>query len=840
MSETYRCVKESMGPAFLCFVGNKYGYRPLPAQIEQTEYDVLTQYLLKQGRDLSLMQEYYKLDENAVPANYVLKQKTTDSKTWWEDTDVIQGQFREAAIACFGDSDSRSDKYHVSVTETEITEGAFNNTNQSQQVRFIRRELEGYLSELHLHRKLTDMKSDATLDVYAKEKLKELKEDKMGSQCSPSVIYDVSYTENEIAACSEYIRGVCDHVCEELTQAIFNGYESKLHVEDDNEFQESVHHRAHANEKASLFVGREKEIERILDYIKGSDKRPLAVHGVSGCGKTALMAVAATKAKNVRRESAMILRFLGTTGRSGSARGLLLNICVQITRIYGQDLSKIPTSYKDLIKHFQVCLSFASSSKPLILFLDSLDQLSNEDFGQNLAWLSLADDLPEHVKLVVSSLPTRCLDILKANLTDANFVEVKALNPDHGKDIMTKMLHLHKRTVTQHQEKLVLDAFKNCPLPLFLRLVVDVAIKWHSYDDVDADDIADDMQGLINKLFLRLETRYGELFVRHTLAYITAAKQGLSLAELEDVLSCDDEVLTSIFKWWTPPVRRIPPLLWARVRNELGIYLAERGTDGISAYGWYHRQFWETAEKRYLYTPPIGGSGTFFNDAHGAIADYFEGKWVNGKSYVPKGETDTKIADRKLPSQSLIVSGDRLSRRQLNKRKLSELPFHLIQLKDWKRFQTLVMDLAYIEAKFEAQDGYNCLSELIEATKLSANEDIKHLTRFVGSNLGFLIREPVAVYQMASQLSKANPVSGLLTKVDPSYLPLPLMKNLDDIDFPDPCEMTMYGHTQTLRCCDYSPKGNGKRFNNTYLTNKSVTKKQMNKCMAEVYGLDWI
>ena len=47
----------------------------------------------------------------------------------------------------------------------------------------------------------------------------------------------------------------------------------------------------------------------------------------------------------------------------------------------------------------------ATEEKPLIIFFDSLDQLSNEDFGKNLKWLSLKQDLPDYCNIVVSTLP---------------------------------------------------------------------------------------------------------------------------------------------------------------------------------------------------------------------------------------------------------------------------------------------------------------------------------------------------------------------------------------------------------------------------------------------------
>ncbi len=66
--------------------------------------------------------------------------------------------------------------------------------------------------------------------------------------------------------------------------------------------------------------------------------------------------------------------------------------------------------------------------------------------------------------------------------------------------------------------------------------------------------------------------------------------------EIEDILSFDEAVLTDVFQWWVPPLRRIPPLLWIRIRSELAPYLVERGLEGgAPVLTWYHRQFTETA-----------------------------------------------------------------------------------------------------------------------------------------------------------------------------------------------------------------------------------------------------
>ena len=58
-----------------------------------------------------------------------------------------------------------------------------------------------------------------------------------------------------------------------------------------------------------------------------------------------------------------------------------------------------------------------------------------------------------------------------------------------------------------------------------------------------------------------------------------------------------DDVLDDVYEWWTPPIRRLPPMLVQRVVMDLGSYVVRRGAG--ECLGWYHRQFWEAVKARY-------------------------------------------------------------------------------------------------------------------------------------------------------------------------------------------------------------------------------------------------
>lgn len=126
----------------------------------------------------------------------------------------------------------------------------------------------------------------------------------------------------------------------------------------------------------------------------------------------------------------------------------------------------------------------------------------------------------------------------------------------------------------------------------------------------------------INQLFARIELQHGFILTKHSLSYLTAARNGICENELEDILSLDDIVLDDVFQYHLPPVRRIPPLLWTRIRNDLPDYLSERDADGI-VINWHHSQFRNVTHSRYF------GDQLQVLYVHSILSDYFLGRWAD-------------------------------------------------------------------------------------------------------------------------------------------------------------------------------------------------------------------
>ena len=145
---------------------------------------------------------------------------------------------------------------------------------------------------------------------------------------------------------------------------------------------------------------------------------------------------------------------------------------------------------------------------------------------------------------------------------------------------------------------LVHERLAECNIPLYVKLVFDEIKLWKSYTKVQEKDLAKTVSTSINKLLGRIENQHGHILVEHALSYITASRSGLSEAELEDLISLDETVLNDVYQYHLPPIRRIPPLLWTRIRNDVPNYLVEREAEGVSVVSWYHRQFAEGKRTR--------------------------------------------------------------------------------------------------------------------------------------------------------------------------------------------------------------------------------------------------
>jgi hypothetical protein len=233
----------------------------------------------------------------------------------------------------------------------------------------------------------------------------------------------------------------------------------------------------------------------------------------------------------------------------------------------------------------------------LIILLDSIDQLQPDAY--DCQWLP--GTFPKNVKCIVSTLPDHGQILLNlkgiinynpllSKDTEQILVFVPPFQPSTVDIVYNDWLAMKQRSLSDEQRLFISDLMKERTeiLPLYMKLIFDIISTWHSYDPIDFQlkDLKT-VDHCIGYLFNHLETVHNSLLFRRAIIYMTACRNGISQNELEDVLSLDDDVLKSVFEHYIPPIRRLPGILWTRIRNDLDEYITEKEVDDSSVIYWY-------------------------------------------------------------------------------------------------------------------------------------------------------------------------------------------------------------------------------------------------------------
>ena len=167
------------------------------------------------------------------------------------------------------------------------------------------------------------------------------------------------------------------------------------------------------------------------------------------------MARAIQQTQESHPKAEIVYRFIGATPGSSDGRSLLESLCREISRRYGKSDVDVPIDYRDLVTELGKRMQLASADRPLILFLDSLDQLSASQDARSLIWLP--NELPEHVSVIASTREGDTLKALRAK--QAVVSELGGLSRQEGDDLLSQWLASAHRTLQAAQRQEVLDKF---------------------------------------------------------------------------------------------------------------------------------------------------------------------------------------------------------------------------------------------------------------------------------------------------------------------------------------------------------------------------------------------
>ncbi|CAF3624005.1 unnamed protein product [Rotaria sp. Silwood1] len=780
MQEIDNCQRVSVGPNFVVFLAQKYGYRPLPTKIEEAEFHKVLS--VSSPDDARLLSLWYKLDSNNIPSLFCLQPVSSiftnftnkahprlmeeDQSQWWETMGKLNRAVRAAALELLNQgifTPQDNHRYNWSVTEQEVVRGILNAKDKVDHTLAFFRHIENINIGLLRHSmKFIDIVSKQ-VDEEAQRMLSDLRDVRVQAALPETSIirYTIPWTDDEginKTFHAEYLENFIETFYTRLVELIDRGVGQQKSLASNRAYSEILQQLHVVNNFSQDFQGRTDVLERVRHYIQGSSKQPLVLWGEGGCGKSSMLAKIVSESNSWFSSRQCIpirlVRFLGTTPDSSSIGPLIRSVCQQINYVYDVSDTTIPTELSQLINHFKRLLEKATVDKPLNIFFDSLDQLSSADGAHSMSWLPPI--LPNHVKFIVSTLPGiyNILNTLR-NLIDSqeNFIQIKPLGVELGKTVLKAWLARQHRTISEPQWALVHERLDECSIPLYVKLVFDEIKLWKSYTKIQEKDLAKTISTSINKLLGRIENQHGHILVEHALSYITASRAGISEAELEDLISLDETVLNDIYQYHLPPIRRIPPLLWTRIRNDIPNYLVEREADGVSVVSWYHRQFAEVSHERYLANPDER------RVYHSSMADYYLGIWAGHPKPFQYTDNQRRMfniaaaeseADRKVPAQPIIfITSDATattsttSTVRYNLRKLSELPYQLIRAqREDDLYQHVLFNYDFMHAKLSCMPLNLCIFDYESALESVNDKEVRLISDALRLSSSVLAADP--------------------------------------------------------------------------------------------------
>uniref|UniRef100_A0A673LBW1 NACHT domain- and WD repeat-containing protein 1-like n=1 Tax=Sinocyclocheilus rhinocerous TaxID=307959 RepID=A0A673LBW1_9TELE len=683
IKEIESCQRISDGPTFIALLGNQYGHRSIPRLIPETEFELLVSKLPKDSESLKLLNQWFSKDSNSVPPTYIL-QPITALRT------AAQQAEREGDISV-----DEKHKFFKSVLEYEMEHGFLKTQKDASAVLFFRElpRLSKRDCKKNFAKFLLDVTADGLLDTEARELLADLKQRIYNSGRLQPLCMELS--KGAMDPSRKEHKGYLGKLCEQVTSQMkalisrnalqTSGTCSTVDPGWSWLKQEIFHHAVLSEEKCSVFKGRDSILGKICIAMWESTNachEPLLVHGPSGVGKTALLCKLAQEMRGVvDHRGVVVLRLLGTSPLSSDVDSVLRGVCLQVCGALGLQFPypHIANAHEELVRFFHSMLEDVSKQgDTLLLILDSLDQLLEANKPHKLDWIPKV--IPPNVQLVLSisdDYVEKCKSLVSA---EQNVFRVELLTDGQGKDVIGAYMSAAGRKLTSEQVDTILNRFQQSRSPLHMKLMLDTAKQWSSFTATSNVRLGVSAQEVMTQFVESLEENHGKKLVSHALCFILLSRSGLSEAELQDVLSLDNDVLAEMYKYWLPPshtLLRFPRLHWSRLRHDLTAHLTERWEGAFT----FLRQFAELVRKRYL-------SRDMKTDMHAILAEYFLGQWSQGqlRPILLPSLSALLNADRKVPPQPLWFTGE-----VANMRKLHELPYHLAHAGKWVELRQSVL-----------------------------------------------------------------------------------------------------------------------------------------------------
>lgn len=718
LDEITRCQYISPRPNFIILLGERYGWKPLPYQIPSDDFLKINAILNKASRET--INKWYKEDRNAVPSVFDLQPragKYIDRLTWTKEEEIIHS-ILNSAIDELDIKDKNGINYIASATEQEIIKGALTDSLSKEHTFCFIRYIQDY--------SLDEKKAKGFVDKYDYiNKLSQVK-DRIKRKLLKQNVYEYETQWQDENLRQLYLNKLCEDVYNSLSSIIIKEIKSMDNI--DIVHNEIDIHKQHSNELTQFFVGREQVLLEIKGYLMSISKCPLVISGISGSGKSSVLAMVYKLIMSKESNKSTIIRFGTLTPEASQLNHLINGICSEVIQYYNIREKFRVISIHKLTEYFLKCLSYASQDKPIIIFIDAFDQLIDMDHISSLNWLPV--ELPEHVKMIIS-IGNNSVSKVEKRIPKLNIIELTPMSTTEGKEMITNWLNSVSRTLQPNQFDAVMKAFENNGSPLYLRLLFEKVYHWKSYSSHKS--FSENITGLMNEFleYISDDMNHGEILVSKCLSLIAVSNDGLTENELTELLLTDQELYNNFLEksYHIPPSNKLPMVLWSRLYFELKPYLSERYVNGSPLINFKYSQTKQCVEEKYI-------DEAKKQRYHEYLAGYFI-------------------------KQPLWHSNNKP-----NIRKVMALPYQQLQAKLWLDLKYTLCDPLFIEAKCKAHLSMDLLADynrvysiknILNRNPKDSIDRILAVGQAVSNTYDYIISEPSSCgAQLYYQMCKDN------------------------------------------------------------------------------------
>jgi tetratricopeptide (TPR) repeat protein len=423
--------------------------------------------------------------------------------------------------------------------------------------------------------------------------------------------------------------------------------------------EEQDYHERFMESRLRVYVGREQINDTLIAFGNGDDQVPCLVTGPSGSGKSAALARFVRDYRLKQPQSLVISHFIGAGPRSTNLRDMLRRFCQVLKARFGfaeevpEEVAKLSVTYRELVGK-------VPTGTRVLLVIDALNQLDEADRAQELYWLPV--EFPPHVKVIISSITDsgKTEPVLEAFCGRKYCpVELEGLSDAEQREIIRQVPSLSAKTLDDDQVRLLLSnpAAAN---PLFLLVALEELRGFAPYERLN-ERIAffpcegDTVTAIFTQVIQRLAEEFNPKLVETVLTLLASARRGLSERELQELVAGIEDA-EDLF----PVLRQLRPYLLSRA----------------SLIDFYHRNLFKAVRERYL------PSEEQQQQAHLRLADYFNAQdyWLGS------------LDDQQRSAQSFQATPG-----PANIRKVDELPWQLLQLRNWQRLFDQLADLTFLD-----------------------------------------------------------------------------------------------------------------------------------------------